>query len=188
MSFSNTFRKRSLHLNRSHCKITPYSLWKDRSGIDKLVYNFGVKIKTEQTKFIQQEQATIGSMIGLFCHAKHDTTTTELCQECQDLLDYARERVAHCLFLTEKPVCAKCPVHCYKAPYKERIREVMRYSGPRLIFKDPIAVMRHLHLTLRHDSEPVARLRSKIKSNKSWRSKVRPCNGLLAEFEVHGNS
>ena len=135
-------------------------------GIDKLVYNFGVKIKTEQTKFIQQEQATIGSMIGLFCHAKHDTTT-ELCQECQDLLDYARERVAHCLFITEKPVCAKCPVHCYKAPYKERIREVMRYSGPRLIFKDPIAVMRHLHLTLRHDSEPVARLRAKIKSNKS---------------------
>lgn len=131
-----------------------------------MVYNFGVEVKTKQLKFVQQEQATIESMIGLFCHAKHDTTAG-LCQECQGLLDYARERVEHCLFLTGKPVCARCPVHCYRAPYKQQVRDVMRFSGPRLIFKDPFAVFRHLRLTLRQDSEQVAKLRANLNRNKS---------------------
>ncbi|HBO34614.1 MAG TPA: nitrous oxide-stimulated promoter family protein [Anaerolineaceae bacterium] len=117
--------------------------------------------KTAETKFLQQEQATIASMTRLFCKAKHNTQTS-LCEDCQDLLAYAQERVARCLFLPDKPVCARCPVHCYQAPYRERVREVMRYAGPRLMFKDPIAVVRHFRMMMRADSVQVARLRAKM--------------------------
>jgi hypothetical protein len=30
---------------------------------------------------------------------------------------------------------------------RERIRQVMRYSGPRMIFHHPIAALRHLYYT-----------------------------------------
>ncbi len=34
-----------------------------------------------------------------------------------------------------KPACKKCHTHCYGPGYREKIREVMRYSGKRLIKK-----------------------------------------------------
>jgi len=122
--------------------------------------------KAAESKFVQQEQATIAIMTHLFCRAKHGTRQG-LCPDCQELLDYAQERVAHCMFLSEKPVCARCPVHCYKAAQRERIREVMRFSGPRLLFKDPLAVVRHFRMMLRTDSARVARLRKKEETSGS---------------------
>ncbi|MDD2521680.1 MAG: nitrous oxide-stimulated promoter family protein [Anaerolineaceae bacterium] len=112
-------------------------------------------------KFVQQEQTTITSMIRIYCRSKH-RKGAGLCPQCQELLDYANERVSRCMFLPEKPVCANCPVHCYQASYRERVREVMRFAGPRLIFRDPIAVIRHFRMTHRADSEKVARLRLKM--------------------------
>ena len=129
----------------------------------KVVYNLSGMKKPVGSKFVQQEQATLGSMISLYCHAKHNTQVG-LCSECQDLLDYAGERLERCLFLPDKPVCARCPVHCYQGSYRERVREVMRFSGPRLIFKDPIAVLRHFRLIMRADSKQVARLRQKMEN------------------------
>lgn len=117
--------------------------------------------KTADTKFLQQEKATIANMTSLFCRAKHDTRKS-LCPDCQELLDYAQERVAGCLFLPKKPVCASCPVQCYQALYRERVREVMRYAGPRLRFKNPVAVVRHFRIMMRADSAQVARLRERM--------------------------
>ena len=41
-------------------------------------------------------------------------------------------------------VCANCTVHCYKPEMREKIREVMRYSGPRMLFIHPLVVIRHM--------------------------------------------
>ncbi len=120
--------------------------------ITSFVYNTRMKLKETDQKFVQREQATFKSMLTIYCRAKHKTHG-QLCSDCQALLDYANERVENCLFLPEKPVCAKCPVHCYKEPWRGRVREVMRFAGPRLIFRDPVAVLRHVSLLLRNDSE-----------------------------------
>jgi len=117
--------------------------------------------KTAEAKFLQQEQATIASMTQLFCGAKHGSRE-RLCPDCQQLLDYAQDRVSHCMFLPQKPVCARCPVHCYQPFYRERVKEVMRFAGPRLMFKYPLAVVRHFRMMMRADSAQVARLRTKL--------------------------
>ncbi|NLB71128.1 MAG: nitrous oxide-stimulated promoter family protein [Chloroflexi bacterium] len=109
---------------------------------------------------IQQELKTLSRMIGLYCQAKHGSPKA-LCPDCQALYEYASERIQHCTFLPDKPVCAQCPVHCYQAQWRERIREVMRYSGPRLIFKDPLAIIRHARLAIRRDSDKVKRVRGR---------------------------
>ena len=60
------------------------------------------------------------------------------------LASYSEERLDRCKFGNGKPTCRKCPVHCYKPDMGEMIREVMRFSGPRMIFHHPIAAIRHL--------------------------------------------
>lgn len=89
------------------------------------------------------EKQTVKKMIQIFCHGNHGTSQKELCQQCQLLLNYAEERVDKCIFGEKKPVCAKCNIHCYKSKMKNSIKEVMRYSGPRMLYKSPLLTLRY---------------------------------------------
>lgn len=71
-------------------------------------------------------------------------TVPPLCPQCQQLLTYAHQRLERCKFGEDKPSCTRCPVHCYKPAMREQIRQVMRYSGPRMLLHDPIMAIRHL--------------------------------------------
>ena len=80
-------------------------------------------------------------MISLFCRLHHSQSQ---CSDCQRLLNYVLERLDKCPFQEGKTTCAKCPVHCYKPEMREKIREVMRFSGPRMIYHHPILAAQHL--------------------------------------------
>ena len=67
-----------------------------------------------------------------------------LCPQCQELLTYAHQRLERCKFGNEKPSCTRCPVHCYKPAMRQQIRQVMRYSGPRMLLHNPVLAIRHL--------------------------------------------
>lgn len=64
--------------------------------------------------------------------------------ECSELRDYAFQRTDRCPFMKEKTFCSNCRVHCYRQDMRDRIRAVMRYSGPRMIFHHPVLAVRHL--------------------------------------------
>ena len=70
--------------------------------------------------------------------------STGLCPECLNLIDYAQQRLEKCPFQEGKTICAKCLVHCYSPDMREKIRAIMRYSGPRMLFRHPIAAVWHL--------------------------------------------
>ena len=40
--------------------------------------------------------------------------------------------------------CSNCRVHCYNPQMREKIRMVMRFSGPKMIFYHPVAAVRHV--------------------------------------------
>ncbi len=67
-----------------------------------------------------------------------------LCPDCEELLRYAHARLDHCPFGERKSSCKKCTVHCYKPAMRERMRLVMRFSGPRMLLYAPWAAIRHL--------------------------------------------
>lgn len=92
---------------------------------------------------IEKERKTVQTMIKIYCKKFHGYKS-ELCNECLELLEYAEERLKNCRFGKNKPTCKKCPIHCYKPTMRERIQEVMRYSGPRMIYLHPIMGIRHL--------------------------------------------
>ncbi len=94
-----------------------------------------------------REKRMVTEMIRLYCRKKHGRKV--LCPECSALAEYARQRSDKCPFMAEKTFCSNCRVHCYKPEMREKIREVMRFSGPRMIFRRPIAAVRHVVETKR---------------------------------------
>ncbi|MBR6331528.1 MAG: nitrous oxide-stimulated promoter family protein [Dehalococcoidales bacterium] len=97
---------------------------------------------------IEKEKHVVSSMIMLYCHEVHHSPKGSLCSECQALRDYATARTDKCPFKENKPFCSKCKVHCYKPEKREEIRTVMRYSGPRMLFHDPVMAVKHLVSTI----------------------------------------
>jgi hypothetical protein len=90
---------------------------------------------------IDREGKTVAAMIGLYCRSHHGADG--LCPQCAELLAYASERLERCPFQEGKPVCSRCPVHCFQPAMREGIRAVMRFSGPRMLRRHPLMAVRH---------------------------------------------
>ncbi len=99
-----------------------------------------------------REARTVAAMIRLYCAGRH-AVKHGVCAECTELAAYARRRLERCPFGEGKPTCAKCPVHCYRPDMRARIRAVMRYAGPRMLFRYPVLALLHLFDGLRSTPE-----------------------------------
>lgn len=91
---------------------------------------------------IDREIETVTIMISHYCKAKHKYQQG-LCHNCQALLDYAEKSLLKCPFQERKTTCGKCSIHCYSPVKRDSIRQVMSYSGPRMILTNPIMAIRH---------------------------------------------
>jgi hypothetical protein len=97
--------------------------------------------------------------IACWCKAQHDGAARELigndaallrlnraddrlCPECRQLLAYAIARRRSCP-LNPKPVCKDCPIHCYQAEQRAKIRNIMRFSGRHLILRGRLDLLWH---------------------------------------------
>jgi hypothetical protein len=96
----------------------------------------------------EREIKTARNMIGIYCRGRHGGGAV-LCEECQALRLYAEQRTLKCPFGEEKPACGQCPIHCYKPQMREKIGRVMRYAGPKMIYRHPIQAIRHLLIAKR---------------------------------------
>ena len=107
---------------------------------------------------LAREWATVDAMIHDFCRLRHDPAGPDplvpavlrpgrarpaLCASCAELRGYALRRLRACVFADEKPTCSNCPVHCYGREMRDRMREVMRVSGPRLSVIRPWLALMH---------------------------------------------
>ncbi len=104
--------------------------------------------KISQKKY-ESDSDVVELMIALYCKKKHKSKKGELCPECQELKDYCRYRLSLCPWGDKKPFCSNCPIHCYNKEHREKIREVMRFSGPRMLFHHPVLAIRHVKETIR---------------------------------------
>ena len=94
-----------------------------------------------QSRKIQLEKATVKAMIEIYCKSNHKLEN--ICDECNELIEYALLRTDKCKYQENKPACKNCTTHCYSLAKREKIRQVMRFSGPRMIYIHPILSIRH---------------------------------------------
>ena len=102
-----------------------------------ITYNIRVEKKNAA------ELKTIGKMMAIYCHDRHGGK--ELCADCAGLLAYAADRLRLCPH-PPNPACKNCPTHCYLPENRERMREVMKYAGPRMPLRHPWLTLKHYFL------------------------------------------
>lgn len=90
---------------------------------------------------IQKETKTVNLMIELYCKKNHHSKL--LCNDCKQLLKYSIERLNNCVHKMNKPPCSKCKIHCFKPLMRDKIRRVMQFSGPRIIYYYPLFAFQH---------------------------------------------
>lgn len=98
-----------------------------------------MQVKT--TNRIEREKKVVKRMIEFYCRKKEKNK--ELCEECRSLLVYACKRLDRCKYGEHKSSCRNCPIHCYKQDMRDRMRKVMRFSGPRMLLYHPLEAIRH---------------------------------------------
>ena len=92
---------------------------------------------------IEREKETLRWMIEFYCRKKHKKRSG-LCDECDELLKYAWNRLEHCPYGEKKKSCKRCRVPCYAPEKRKAIKRVMGYSAPRMIYYKPLEWMNHL--------------------------------------------
>lgn len=86
--------------------------------------------------------ATVNLMIDIY-YDKHEDDGKD------ELKSYVKKKLAACPHGDNKPFCSSCKIHCYDDIHRQKIRKVMKYSGPRMIFKRPKASLDHLVETIK---------------------------------------
>lgn len=112
------------------------------------------------TSRFTREKKTLKAMIGIYCR-EHHRGGEELCADCSALIAYALGRLDKCPFGERKPKCSACTIHCYKPDFRDRIRAVMSFAGPRMLKEHPVLAVGHLVDGLRH--RPAARQRRRVR-------------------------
>ncbi|MFC2034851.1 nitrous oxide-stimulated promoter family protein [Chloroflexota bacterium] len=103
----------------------------------------------------------LGNFISIFCWENHRAEAKDifpirdiklhhvlgdkdlvLCQDCCKLLDHGIAKLILCPY-DPKPMCKKCETHCYAPGYREKIRQVMRFSGFYLVKRGRLDLMAH---------------------------------------------
>ena len=94
-----------------------------------------------KTSRIEKEKKVVELMIRIYCKKKESNTS--LCEDCKALLNYAIARLDHCPFEEHKSSCKECVIHCYKPDIRIKMKQVMRFSGPRMLLYHPIEFLKH---------------------------------------------
>ena len=115
----------------------------------------------------EKEKKLIPIMITMYCKGNHKIERkkqcighSDTCTECKELIEYVLCRLETCPFKENKKFCSFCKVHCYKPEMRMKIKSVMRYSGPRMIFSHPIFAISHVTQMIKYK-----KLKTEIKEN-----------------------
>ena len=102
---------------------------------------------------------TLIKFVGIFCRENHDgekkafsfrpfdireieKKEITLCPDCTRLLTYGLTMRLKCPH-DPKPMCKKCESQCYRGEYREKIREVMKFSGIYLVKHGRVDMLYH---------------------------------------------
>lgn len=96
----------------------------------------------------EKEYKIVETMIDMYCE-DHNISERNLVNDPISLSMYVEHRIKHCIWGNEKTTCGQCTTHCYTPKMREAIKKVMKYSGPRMIYRHPLMALYHLYYSLR---------------------------------------
>ncbi len=99
---------------------------------------------------ITREKETFEKMIRIYCHDHH---ANSLCLDCRALMTELEQVLGKCPFGDSKPLCSKCSIRCMGFEDRAKVLDVMRYSGPQMIYRHPALTVLHFIDFLKEEPE-----------------------------------
>ena len=117
-------------------------------------------VSEDHIREIAKDLGVLGKFVAVYCRHHHRDAIREpftmegmvltgtslgkrkVCPECAKLLGHAVTKRAICT-MEPKPACRLCTEHCYADHYRQRIREVMKFSGRHLILRGQLHLLFH---------------------------------------------
>jgi hypothetical protein len=114
-------------------------------------------IATMETVTKQQKKdiRLLGKFVEVYCSGKHcgavmssfvlpaGLGSRTICTECASFLEYAVVKRLNCPLEAEKPSCKHCRIHCYAPQQRDKVREMMSYSGRNLMLQGRLDYLLH---------------------------------------------
>ena len=97
-------------------------------SIFKISGSAGRRSAEENPSELDRDMKVVRRFIEVYCREHHGVKDGDFCEDCADLMAYAKKKREKCP-LDPKPKCKDCEIHCYTTEYRQRIRDVMRFSG-----------------------------------------------------------
>lgn len=72
-----------------------------------------------------------------------DLPPLSLCPDCASFMAYAVARRLSCPLEAEKPSCKHCRIHCYAPQQRALVRQIMAWSGRRMIMRGRLDYLWH---------------------------------------------
>ena len=107
------------------------------------------------TKHQKKDIKLIGKFVEVYCKGLHGAVARSsfplpagigerrICTECATLLEYAISKRMRCPLEAEKPTCKRCRIHCYAEAQRQKVREIMAWSGRRLMLRGRLEYVWH---------------------------------------------
>jgi len=101
----------------------------------------------------------LANFVNVYCRENHKETAKQtfhvadedlkvrlrglnLCPDCSRLLEHGIAKLTMCPY-DPRPSCRKCKTHCYAPGYRDKVRQVMRFSGTYLIKHGRLDLLLH---------------------------------------------
>lgn len=142
---------------------------------------FAEKMAEEQ---VRKDTHTVGDFVSIYCDGHHKDRERSaivsdaaelgvygnkppvLCEECAEHLRYAEKRRAYCP-KDPKPFCAHCDTHCYRSEERAWQQDMMRYAGPRSVWRGyAIQGMKHAVAARKHRIEAEQRAATAVQTER----------------------
>lgn len=94
----------------------------------------------------ENDMRTLEAMGRMYCKKFHVHAVKDdagLCPECRETVEATARRTQMCPFNHEGN-CQDCPIKCQRGDAQDRIKAIMSYSAPRMLFVHPIMTGRYL--------------------------------------------
>jgi hypothetical protein len=107
------------------------------------------------TKLQKKDIKLIEKFVEVYCTGNHGAFEWNLfslpeelgehrfCPECSVFMEYAITRRIKCPLEAEKPSCKHCRTHCYNKANLAKVKEIMAYSGKKLMLRGRLDYIWH---------------------------------------------
>lgn len=133
---------------------------KDAQYIKRAVKMCLKKTNDKLYKKRENEKRVMFYMINLYCKHHHKDYqkiclktfgSKPLCKECEEIYNYSTDRTDKCIFIETKTFCSTCPRQCYKINIKNKVKQIMSFSGKIMLIYHPIIALKHIFVMIKHN-------------------------------------